>query len=375
MPLAFACSDDPGASPDPCEGNDPSAECEVSCAAGASCPFGTYCDVGADECRADCQVGTTDCGDGMICTTSGQCAEDEDPVDCPDVSLLLTPQIPTVVLLVDQSGSMNSNLAPNLSRWDAVKDALLDPTDGVVTTLEDRVNFGASLYSSNGGNAGGACPILNETLPQAGGYIAIKTLFDANSPNADTPTAESVDSVTINFESAGGPKVIVLATDGSPDNCVDANAHNQASRDMSETAVQNAFSQDISTFVMSVGDQVAESHLQRLANAGQGLDLDLTSANGAADFYVATDPTLLKDAFETIIRGVRTCEVDLDQPVNPSRAGEGTVSLNGAELVFGVDWRLIDDDTIELLGAACDSLLNDEVVQIEASFPCGVVIE
>lgn len=370
--LSAACSSE---SIGPCEGDNPAAECEQSCETDG-CAFGFYC--GQDgQCTADCDATavTEGCEDGFQCNSSGQCQEviEMEPEDCPDVTVALSPITPTVVLLVDQSGSMNSNLqAGGPSRWDAVKTALLDPTDGVVTQLIDRVDFGASLYSSTGGDAGGVCPIINETLPTTGdNYQDIVDLFEANSPNRDTPTAESIDAATANFVGAEGPKVIVLATDGNPDRCDDANAHDAVSQALSETAVQNAFSSNISTFVLSVGDQVAETHLQRLANAGLGLDLD----TGLADFYVATDSTLLASAFDSIIRGVRTCEATLDSEVDLSRADEGTVTLNGVELVAGSEWQLKDQTTIELLGAACDTFLNEDSVVLEASFPCGIVVQ
>ncbi len=354
----------------PCHEGDP--QCNMDCSDGQSCPFGSYCGDSL-ECTSDCVLGGSDCEASYVCSGTGQCVKDAPPLDCPDVTINISEKIPTVVLLVDQSGSMNSPLeVGGPSRWDAVKTVLLDPTDGVVTKLDGRVNFGASLYSSvGGGSVPDQCPIINESLPAANSYQTIVDLFDANSPSSDTPTAESVDAVVKNFASFPGPRVIVLATDGSPDRCDDADAHDQQSRDLSEAAVGNAFDEHISTFVLSVGDQVAESHLQRLANAGQGLDLD----NGIAPFFVATDSDLLQAAFESIITGVRSCDATLDAAVDSNRVGEGEVTLNGTVLVFNTDWRLVDERTIELLGDACQTMLSASNVVLQASFPCGIIID
>ena len=60
--------------------------------------------------------------------------------------------------------------------------------------------------------------------------------------------------------------------------------------------------------------------------------------------------------------------------MDPSRAAEGSVTLNGAPLEFGTDWQLVDNDTIELLGGSCDTLRNTDNVELQAEFPCGVIV-
>src|SRR5690606_6528892 len=70
---------------------------------------------------------------------------DPDSMDCPDVSVAITPTIPTVLLLLDQSYSMTINFGAGTNRWDAVYDTLFDPQEGVVYMLHDRVRFGMTL--------------------------------------------------------------------------------------------------------------------------------------------------------------------------------------------------------------------------------------
>lgn len=367
-----ACDSNSTESTDPCLDNPDAEGCEpIDCNAGGSCPFGQYCgDTGS--CTADCLIGSDDCGDGFDCGTDGRCFELGDGPDCPDVAVNLEPQTPTVFLLVDQSGSMTANFGGGFDRYEAVRDALTNPSTGVVTTMGDRVTFGASLYMSVGGDAGGACPRLTTVAPAAATLADIDQLFEDNAPTSDTPTAESVAATAAALAGVTGPKVIVLATDGDPDTCADADSNGQdASKALSEQAVADAFGADIQTFVLSVGDQVTESHLQRMANAGVGEDID----TGTAPFYVANNPAELGAAFNDIILGVRSCSITLDQPVDPFRVGEGTVTLNGRDLEFGTDWELDGDTTIELLGAACDELLNTDEVELSASFPCGIVVD
>lgn len=357
----------------PCEGDNPDPACSADCTTQA-CPDGFYC--GADStCTADCVPGGNQCGDGQECTDDGHCVPTggggPDARDCPSVQVNLAPQIPTVQLVIDQSGSMTENFG-GVTRWRAVREALVDQSNGAVTQLQDRVRFGATLYSSLGGNAGGTCPLLVETSPALNNRDAIANLLFDNQPQSDTPTAESITAVANAFPpedpNEPGPRIIVLATDGNPDNCVDPDAHDQTSQNMSEAAVQDAYSRGLTTFVLSVGDEVAQTHLQRLANAGQGLDL----ANGNATYYVANNSAELVDAFNSIVGGVRTCTFMLDGQVTDPTTGQ--VSLNGTPLEYGTDWTLPTPTTLELQGDACQTFLETQLVDLQAFFPCGTVI-
>lgn len=384
--LLLACGDSSGGgNAGPCETDPIPAECGAECDDSTPCASGYYC--GSDgTCTADCTAGGGECDDGEECSGSGQCepggdddgddnaddnADDGGDDDCPAVEVNLTPVVPVVQLLIDQSGSMDDPFG-NTDRWTSLKDALIgNADDGVLFQLQSNLNMGATLYTSTGGSAGGECPQLVEVGPSINNAQAITNLLEDNDPVLDTPTAESVAAVTASFPASDNPRVIILATDGNPDTCADPDAHNAASQALSEGAVQDAFTADIETFVLSVGDDIALGHLQRLANAGQGLDLD----TGDAQFYLALNPAELVTAFEDIIGGIRTCEVDVDGTVDLDKADQGTVVLNGDELVYGTDWTMQDEDTLILLGTACDTFLTADTVALSAEFPCGVVID
>jgi len=322
----------------------------------------------------------------MICSSAGKCIKVGGP-DCPDVTINLKVVVPSVMLLIDQSGSMDTAFGSiggnNVDRWEAVRYALTDPTDGAVTKLEDEVRFAATLYHSKGGLAGGTCPILTQSAgtgqPKLNNRQPIDDLLAQNNPEADTPTAESIDGVvtqmkawpTADPDAQAGPRVLLLATDGDPDNCNDPNAHDATSQKMSETAVQKAFSAGIETYVLSVGSDVSTTHLARLANAGVGKPLDPPDA----PFFKGNDPTELVTAFDAIIRGVRECVFTLDQEVQPQYASSGKVVLNGTTLTPGTDWELKDSKTLELKGQACKTFLDTDTVTLVASFPCTAVVQ
>lgn len=369
--------------PLPCARPNPDPACGNSCKKDEECSTGFYCGA-SNTCTADCNASGLRCATTSRCNERGQCVHKQ--TGCADIAVTLAPVVPNVMLLVDQSGSMTGDFGRingnTVDRWQAVHYALTDATVGAVTKLQDRVRFGATLYHSVDGNKNGAqCPILAKSpgtpvgQPVLNNRAAIDKLFTDNKPVQDTPTAESVDAVVADLKSWSksspddpSPNIIILATDGDPDNCADPDAHNAASQKLSETAVQNAFAAGITTYVLSVGSDVSTGHLEKLANAGVGKALTPKSA----PFFRGNDPNELVAAFSKIIGGVRTCTFTLSGAVTDG--GAGTVLLNGKGLNYQTDWKLVDQRTMELLGAACQKFLSEPSVTLEARFPCGTVI-
>ena len=299
------------------------------------------------------------------------------PSECAQVQVKVEQVIPTVTLLIDKSGSMTANFN-GVERWTAVYRTLMEPTTGLVAKLESSVRFGLALYTSNGGNAGGQCPMLDEVAPALGNHGAIDAVFSPARPTRDTPTGASITAAAMGLlqVTEPGPKVIILATDGAPDTCTDPNPSGTTRRvqaDAETVAAARAAHDDhgIETFVISVGNQVTAAHLQDMANVGVGLP-----AGGAtnAPYYQALDTAQLELAFDGIVRGVRTCEYTLDGAIDPALAPDATVTLDGTTLVHATDWHLKDNATLELKGAACDTILDGGTHEVTASFPCAAII-
>jgi len=299
-----------------------------------------------------------------------------DAATCGNVTVNLAPVTPTVVVLIDQSGSMTSSFGGQ-DRWAAVTEALTDPAGGVITQLESSVIFGATLYTSDGGSAGGVCPMLTTVPPALNNLAAIETLLTNNSPAGDTPTGESIDAVVQellnlppNPEGPNSPPIIVVATDGEPDTCAVPNP--QDGQPESVAAAEASYQAGIDLFILSVGSGVSDAHLQDMANAGVGLPV---GGGTNAPYYVANNQGQLVDAFNEIIHGARSCEFVVEGVVDMARADEGHVVLNGDSLEFGTDWNMLDASTLVLLGASCDTFLAEENVLLSANFPCGVVVQ
>lgn len=284
--------------------------------------------------------------------------------NCPSVSFTATQVIPSIQLLIDRSGSMNDRLPnTNTTRYKAMRDALVGP-NGVVAELQSRVHFGASLYSADS-----PCPRLYSTQTRALNNLAqVQSLIDSQSPGGNTPTPGAIDQTVAAFAAnpppMGSPPIIVLATDGLPNNCNGGDTQNQ-----SVEAVKNAYAAGIRTFILGIAG-VNDNFLQAMANAGQGVQPNQPNAK----YYTANSPAELQMAFQQIIGGVASCELAINGSVDPEQAKGGTVTLNGTQLTHGVDWELVNDTTIRLIGQACETLKSTPNPQVEATFPCGAVL-
>lgn len=367
-----------GAVPEPVGCNLP---CDPAPGAPSACIAGYHCSADG-KCDKVCNLGGAECGDGNACTTDGRCVpEGEVGIDpdasCPEVHFTATKTIPSIQLLIDRSGSMLHDFADerttdnSLRKYTAEVAALVGP-QGVVTQLQSSVYFNASMYP------GATCPGLyqSDNGRQLNNKPAIESLLAMRAPDstANTPTPASIDLAVADFMAhpapPGSPPVIVLATDGLPNDC-DGNNAAQARLDSIEAA-RNASRSGIRLYLLVVGTKIDDTFKRELANAGQGVQAGQPDAVA----YTATDPASLSAAFQDIIRGVVSCDLRLDGGmVDPADASGGIVTLNGKDLAFGTDWTLdADKVTIHLLGEACATLKSSPDPKVDAVFACGAVV-
>lgn len=454
------CSSEPGVKDGEANAN---AACEAegiegcgdSCARSSDCDAGLYCHAGTKECSAACIAGTKEdpyC-EGEDCKDDGQCVGSKDNSteaggtttigignggagsgsgngsggdggkDCIDAKVAFEPEIPNVVLLIDQSGSMNaSNFGSAVKsaesageyvkwdcgdgpdggseddeywRWNVVRNVLLNPDHGVVKPLEDRVRFGLSLYTSDGGFGSDPdnpkeCPGLTTVDTKLDNHADMLAEFKCSDIKGDTPTRESLTATAEGLAAMDleGPKVIILATDGEPDNCTcpnwndaagptcDDDAENFVERGGESMSPEKAEQYDVVQEAKRIYDELGiivsvidvsrpdatslRAHLTDVADAGGG------------DIYDGTNPGGLVDAFQTIIDGVRSCAIDLDGEIAKGKESTGTVLLDGTKLKLDDPdgWKVNTPTQIELVGDACETIKSGDH-DLDVSFPCG----
>jgi hypothetical protein len=393
--VAFGCSDSgepKGTSIVHAGGCDPALDADcgsvgAACSANDDCASGSCAGGACISFAPDC-VGS-DCGsnggssgfDGMFMIDDpdlGGSAGTE--ATCVDLDVDFERVTPTVMLLIDQSGSMSTNFENGDDRWETLQKTLTNPQSSLLKKLDSSVRFGMALYTSNGGFGDDVdnpktCPVLRNVSIALNNFSDMSAMLKGNGPQGSTPTAESVAAVAAELRAfrEDGPKSIILATDGEPDTCADPDAdqgtqaQKDAARAGSVAAVRAAYADGIKTHIISVGGDVGQTHLKALAEAGAGEDPN-------AEAYTALGTDALVAAFTSIIGSVRTCDFTLEGTVEADDAERGTVVLDGQSLTFGDPngWEMPDDQTVRLLGEACERA-QANASGISMKFPCDAI--
>lgn len=291
---------------------------------------------------------------------------------------------PRILLVVDKSGSMDEEAVgyPG-SKWEGAVASL----SAVVTSLSGDVDFGLMLYPDGDASSRVCRAGAVEVNVSANNAQAIVAELEATTPGGGTPTAKTLGKALEQLSAlpaAGGSRVVVLATDGGPNcntdlnpatcrcvqpgQCTDARNCLDDAEATAQAASLNAAG--FSVFVIGIpGSENFTDVLNGLADAGG------TARPGATRYYQANNASGLASALENIASRVATCRFDLARAV-PADA-DITVTAGGTTVPADPSrtngWALVDNDTIELFGAACDSLVNAPAnVQIDACFdPSG----
>ncbi|XXT23762.1 vWA domain-containing protein [Sorangium sp. So ce429] len=306
---------------------------------------------------------------------------------CQQLDIAFEPQTPTVMIVVDRSGSMYDS-----GYWDPLQTAVLN----VVEALQAKVRFGFLTFT---GIAPDQCPLLTGTdVIALNSHADIATAYEEASmrpgQKLETPTGMTFNETVIpDLVAFGepGPKYILFVTDGEPDRCDDGPA--ECSRDDVVGAVQSAYDQGIGTFVFGLGDGAFAEHLQDVANAGAGQPVRRPQNTGQACFtgagtyadvggtamYYTPDPTnatALENELNAAISGAKSCTFDLQGSieVDLAHASEGTVLIDGMPVPYDEQngWYMESSTQLVLAGSACEQL-KSATQGISFNFPCEII--
>jgi hypothetical protein len=264
------------------------------------------------------------------------------------------------------------------SRWNAVREALVGPT-GIVTMLEHRVRFGVVMWSSGSTpmpDPDVPCPIVLTTPTAVDGRAAIDDLFTAHTAlyGSGTPTGDALAYAFANLaelvpSASDGQTIFVLATDGVAGSCMSHST--TVGEPIAIEQAQAVHAGGIDTYVLSVGGESEAQFLQRLANAGQGLDPD----TGTALPWIAMDSKELATQIAEIVNRGVSCQLELDGTLTDldQACRDGDVTLGSDSLTCGTDWQVIDSTHIEIIGDACTRLHAGTGDELVARFPCAFI--
>ncbi len=408
----------------PCAGEDPPEACGRTCSDDDPCPTWFYCQDGActQDCRPDSEESCGDeiCGLDGRCKTAGSDAGEtvagsggsDGPdggtsgagsqpiydagivVDGANVcarSVPATKLTPNVIIIIDQSATMDTAFTGADDRWDALRTALVGE-QGLIKKLQDVVRFGIALYS--GSYHAPECPLLTvapqkdpssgEVEVKLGAYAEIDEIYRAAETVGETPTGDAIEAILGQIAGSAlttgsDPTIFILATDGEPDRCEQLDPDGTAgAREEAIEAIRRAYDEyGIKTFVIAVAeeDELSQEHVNDLANAGQGLAAEPGEA--VADSYRVSSTDALVSTLASIVGGHLTCVIDLQGRVTNIGDGcaYGKVELNGTAIPCDDQdgWKLINDRQLELFGTPCDDLLDDPDSTVSAFFPCTVI--
>ena len=311
---------------------------------------------------------------------------------CQHLDVTFKQDPPTVLILVDRSGSMFDG-----NYWTPLKTAALS----VVQKTQDTVRFGFTAFT---GQNGGVCPDVigttGATKIAISNYAAVQAAYELASVKpsykAETPTQEVFLTLAIPELVAvteAGPKYVLFVTDGEPDHCDDGNPI--CARDSVVGAVQAAYTQGIKTLVFGLGPEAQAQHLQDMANAGVGAPVQdpgaafngcappaagtYAAAGGTTKYYTptATDTASLEAALSAAISGAKSCTFDLqgEIKVNLASASSGTVIVDGVTIPYDMTngWFMKTDTQLQFVGSACDAV-KAATQKISFDFPCDSII-
>jgi hypothetical protein len=295
---------------------------------------------------------------------------------CVDIRKSYASVPPVVMLLIDRSTSMGFSFGDD-TRWNVLRDAIVEPEHGLLASLDQRTRVGLMLYTGEGGfdNPLG-CPLITRVGAEFGNIDRVRGAYLAAEParRGDTPTGESIERATAELArlESSAPKYILLATDGEPDTC--ALPKPQEGMPEALAAAQNAFAQGIRVYTVGVSEGIAADRVQQMANAGAGKDPSLIfgrDPDAEEPLFGSRDPQQLAAQLAGIIGDVRTCTIELGAPIGSERSLEGRLILDGQVLERDArdGWTFVDDDTLSVRGAACDTILGDGQ-RLEVRFPC-----
>jgi hypothetical protein len=340
---------------------------------------------------------------------------------CGKSTIVATPREVSILLVIDESGSMTEKPAGfTVDKWSALKTAL----GGALSAVKNDIAFGLELfpYPADPKNPipvscttncceMPAAPGINIPIgPGVTSVPKIVSAIGATSPGGGTPTALALQRALDYFKSGGGANLggdryVLLATDGGPNcndtlvcdattcttnldgKCTVTNAGNccdpsfgGASRCLDDGATKAAIdalgAAGVKTFVVGIpGSEAYKSFLDAFAQAGGEVNpsappkyFAVSASGGAAELA-----SVLGSITQNL---VTTCSLVLTS--DPPEHDLLNVEVDGRLIPRGTDgWHLDESTTpptVVLDGATCAAVKADGAQRVQIVYGCPTKI-
>ena len=292
------------------------------------------------------------------------------------VDISTSPIVPTVLIVVDGSGSMTSSITTptgTISRWEAVGVVWMDSGTGSLLPLETRARFGLATF-----NTATPCPGVMETGYALGNHGLIESSYNSDVPESTATLGDALTAMTSNLEAAGGTvKRVILNIDGEPGSC-ESPSPTPAGLDEAIAAVEVLYSLGIHTHVIGLSTtDISDTTLQSLANAGAGLP---QGSNPGALYSQCTTLTEFHDAAADALAAAGLAFFSIEGPaIDPTYEKKLRVVLGDLEIQNDPDngWTLENGSPlgfnaaqcIELHGVSRDIYFADQSLSLAVSGP------
>jgi hypothetical protein len=361
-------------------------------------------------------------GTGSSLSVSGQNTGPGGPDVCQTGGAEFVPKVPTVMLLVDRSGTMFKDAG---NPWNTLRDGVLE----VVSGMSNDVRFG--LVAVTGEQAAGMCPLLDEVMPADQNYEALAAKYTAlvAPTKGESPGMRGLQRAAdiLAADTTPGDKYILFVTDGEQDYCNDGDF--ACPTDSVVYHLQQTAAKGIKTFIfglpMTSTDAAQQARypsvLQAFADAGMGLPVApvlppggtaplnifynclgvpewaaeataaarpameplgtyATASGGAKVFTPGVEANALKEEIARVLSGVKSCTFDIggDIKVVQSLLSEAHVYVQDTEvpldLTMANGWYMPTPTQIELVGDACTNWRMPQNTKIDWDFPCKILV-
>lgn len=292
--------------------------------------------------------------------------QDAGPLPCVPGVVTLVRARPTVMFVLDRSGSMGFAFGGGLSRWRALEQGL----SNALPPVDETMAIGAYVFPT-ATSSSCVAPMAADLLPAVGNVTRLVQLMARSQPRGGTPTADALNQAAEalrGVRAARSARALVLATDGAPgcnamldpntcvctttpqsctitvDNCLD---------DVRTLSRMNAITASgLPTWVIGIengSEPLLANVLDRMAVAGG------RPRAASPHYYRATSPDQLQAALVDIRDQVGACTY-LTASV-PDAQGDIRVFLNGKQVAENptTGWTWVDRANGELVftGGVC----------------------